>query len=377
MRLAVIARRLCGPLTGVGRYLEYLLYYWSRTESPCHEIVVYAPSAPQLEPGTLAGPVRLEVLPSSLPPLVWENLVLPARMGPADVLFGPYTLPWRAKGASVVSNLGIYESRPEDFSWWQRARTTPFFRHSVQQARLVIANSDSTRRDIVQFYDTDDSKIRVIRPGVDEAFKPLGGDRVPARLARAWNVPEGPFFLFVGKLSKRRNIPMLLEAFANVRRARQAPHALLLIGPDYLGVDAPGQIARQGLEGAAFYIPFAPREDLVELYSAATAFVLPTLHEGFSFTILEAMACGAPVITFDHPPLNEAGVREASLALAEVSAAALAGAMQEMLDDPARREQLRQAGLACAAHFSWKQVAADTMAVLCEAAGLRGRPPAE
>ena len=72
-----------------------------------------------------------------------------------------------------------------------------------------------------------------------------------------------------------------------------------------------------------------------------------------------------------HPPLNEAGVREASLALVEVSAAALAGAMQEMLDHPARREQLRQAGLACAAHFSWKQVAADTMAVLCEAAGVR------
>jgi glycosyltransferase involved in cell wall biosynthesis len=302
---------------------------------------------------------------------VWENLVLPARMAPADVLFGPYTLPWRASGASVVSNLGIYESRPEDFSWWQRARTTPFFRHSVQQARFVIANSDSTRRDIVQFYNADDSKIRVIRPGVDEAFKPLGGDRVPARLARTWGVPEGPFFLFVGKLSKRRNIPMLLEAFASVRRTRQAPHSLLIIGPDYLGVDAPGQIARQGLEGAAFYIPFAPREDLVELYSAATAFVLPTLHEGFSFTILEAMACGAPVITFDHPPLNEAGVREASLALVEVSAAALAGAMQEMLDHPARREQLRQAGLACASHFSWKQVAADTMAVLGEAAGVR------
>jgi glycosyltransferase involved in cell wall biosynthesis len=309
------------------------------------------------------------VLPTRLPSLAWENLVLPARMEPADVLFGPYTLPWRWSGAGVVSNLGIYESRPEDFSWWQRARTTPFFRHSVHQARLVIANSDSTRRDLVRYYGAEDAKIRVIRPGVDDVFRPLGGDRVPERLALAWGLPSAPFFLFVGKLSRRRNIPMLLEAFATLRRRAQLPHSLLIIGPDYLGVDAPRLIAERGLAGAAFYVPFAPREDLVALYSAATAFVLPTLHEGFSFTILEAMACGAPVITFDHPPLNEAGVREAVLALETPTAESLADAMQELVERPSRREELRLSGLACAARFSWKHVAADTMAVLSEAAG--------
>ncbi|HYM12719.1 MAG TPA: glycosyltransferase, partial [Bryobacterales bacterium] len=181
--LAVVARRLCGPLTGVGRYLEYLLYYWSRPElgdaSPFDRIVVYAPSEPSLEPGIIAGNVELRLLRSSLPPLAWENLVLPARMEEAGVVFGPYTLPWFGGGSvSVVSNLGIYESRPEDFSWSQRARTIPFFRRSAQRARLVIANSESTRRDIVKYLGVDDSKIRVIYPGVDEAFRPRGGDGV-------------------------------------------------------------------------------------------------------------------------------------------------------------------------------------------------------
>lgn len=194
MQLAVIARRLCGPLTGVGRYLEYLLYYWSRTETPFRRILVYTPSEPNLDPGTLAGPVELRVIASALPPLVWENLVLPARMEKAGVTFGPYTLPWRPAGIAVVSNLGIYESRPEDFSWWQRARTTPFFRHSAHRARLVIANSDSTRRDLVKFYGVDDSKIRVIFPGVDEAFRPLGGDEIPPRLRGKYVLPAGPFF---------------------------------------------------------------------------------------------------------------------------------------------------------------------------------------
>ena len=144
---------------------------------------------------------------------------------------------------------------------------------------------------------------------------------------------------------------------------------MLFRSPDYLGVDAPRLISERGLDGAAFYIPFAPREDLIELYSAATAFVLPTEHEGFSFTILEAMACGAPVVTFDHPPLHEAGVHEATLAIERPSAEALSKALCEIIDQPDLRDRLRRAGLACASRFSWKQVAADTMAVLCEGAG--------
>ena len=369
MQLAVVARRLCGPLTGVGRYLEYLLYYWSRADSPFQRILVYAPATPQLEADTIRSPVELRVFPSRLPPLAWENVVLPVRMEKADVVFGPYTLPWWSPGIQVVSNLGIYESRPEDFSWSQRARTIPFFRHSAQRSKLVIANSESTRRDLVQYLGVDDSKIRVIYPGVDDAFRPRGGDGIPLRLSINHRLPSGPFFLFVGKLSLRRNIPMLLDAFARLKRDKQVPHALLIAGPDYLGVNAPGLIEERGLAGAAFYIPFVPREDLVELYSAATAFVLPTLHEGFSFTILEALACGAPVITFDHPPLNEAGVRQATLAIEQPGAEALFAAMSELVERPERREELRRAGLECAARFSWKQVAADTMAVLCEAAG--------
>jgi len=372
MTLAVIARRLAEPLTGVGRYLEYLLYHWSRSGSPFRRILVYAPAAPSLPPGTLGGPVELRLLGSRLSPLLWENLALPSRMESCDVVFAPYTLPWVYGGAGVVSNLGIYESRPEDFSWWMRARTSPFFRHSARRARLVIANSESTRRDLVRYYGVEDARIRVILPGVDDAFRPLGGDVVPPRLAQAWSLPGGPYFLFVGKLSRRRNVPMLLDAFAQLRRVRRVPHLLLIAGPDYLGVNAPRLIAERGLEGAAFYIPFAERQDLVELYSAATAFVLPTLHEGFSFTILEALACGAPVITFDHPPLNEGGVRQATVALEQPAAPALFEAMGEMIDRPSRREELRRAGLACAARFSWKQVAADTMAVLCEAAGRPG-----
>ncbi len=371
MELAVVARRLAGPLTGVGRYLEYLLYHWGRTDSPFHRIIAYAPAPPSLDPATITGRVELRILPTRLPPLAWENLLLPLRMGRPDVTFGPYTLPWFSPGISVVSNLGIYESRPEDFSWSQRARTIPFFRHSARCARLVIANSDSTRRDLVQYLAVADSKIRVIFPGIDEAFRPLGGDTVPAQLAGAWNVPAGPFFLFVGKLSKRRNIPLLLDAFARLRRNRSIPHSLLIVGPDYLHVDAPRLIAERRLQGAAFYVPFAPREDLVELYSAATAFVLPTLHEGFSFTILEALACGAPVVTFDHPPLHEAGVREATLAIENPTTEALYEALCEILDHSDRRDQLRRAGLACAARFSWKQVAAQTMEVLCEAAMVR------
>ena len=115
MELAVIGRRLCEPLTGVGRYLEYVLRHWAR-DSPFSRIVVFTPSEPNLRKDEFEPSVELRVIPSRLPPLLWENLVLPAKLSRYDLIFAPYTLPWSLAQHGAVSNLGIYESRAGDFS---------------------------------------------------------------------------------------------------------------------------------------------------------------------------------------------------------------------------------------------------------------------
>lgn len=365
--LAIVGRRLCGPLTGVGRYIECLLREWRRSSEPFQTIRVYAPGQPNLPADVLGGPIAIEVIPQKFSPLYWENVQLPARLKRADVIFAPYTLPWFAARRGVVSNLGIYDGRPGDFPLAARLRTTPFFRHAARSAARLIANSQSTRNDLVRYYGVSADKVDVILLGADSRLSP-GNDRqpAPAAIRSRYGLSDDPYFLLVGKLSKRRNIPLLIEAFAQARPGLTRKHQLVLIGPDYLG-QKPLMLAHAAAVGAAVtHAPFAPMDDLLHLYRGATAFVLPTEHEGFSLTIPEAMACGAPAITFDHAALE--GPLRDSAWIAEPTAAALAKALQQIANEPAVRNQWRERSLLCAQHYRWEATAQQTMRVLTEAA---------
>ncbi|MCB1022046.1 MAG: glycosyltransferase, partial [Acidobacteria bacterium] len=283
--LAVIGKRVCEPLTGVGRYLECLLRWWGRMDVPFERIRLYAPGRPNLPADALATAELVEI-PMRGSPLIWENVTLARHLGPHELVFGPYTLPWSVTGRGVASNLGIYDGRPGDFPWHARLRTTPFFRHSARHARRVIANSASTKNDLVQLYGADPDKVDVVLLGADETLAPRGDEPVspPAHVLAKYGIPAGPFFLFVGKLSVRRNVPMLIEALALARAQGAVAERVVLVGPDHWGLDPLGLAARAGVGDAVIWAPHAPMHDLAHLYRAATAFVLPSEHEGFSLT---------------------------------------------------------------------------------------------
>jgi alpha-1,3-rhamnosyl/mannosyltransferase len=233
----------------------------------------------------------------------------------------------------------------------------------------VLANSESTKNDLTRHFGVDPAKTEVVYLGVDPELGPAtdaASAGLPEALRERYGLPPGPFFLFVGKLSKRRNIPMLLEAFAQLRGGGEVPHSLVIIGPDYLGVDVPGRAAELSVGDSVHYRPHVPMEFLVDFYRAAEAFVLPTEHEGFSLTIPESMACGAPVIVFDHAAL-EAGLREAAWVIEQPSAEKLCESMRRVIADTAFRAQLRSASLDCAKRFRWEQTARQTMAALTRA----------
>ena len=365
--LAIVGRRLNEPLTGVGRYIECLLSEWRGGTHPFQKIRVYAPGQTNLPADVLGGPVSVEVIPQNLSPLFWENVQLPARLKSADVIFAPYTLHWLSARRAVVSNLGIYDGRPGDFPLAARLRTTPFFRHAARSALRVIANSHSTRDDLVRHYGVSADKVDVIHLGADSRLSPADGQqRLPASIKERYGMTDAPYFLLVGKLSKRRNIPLLIEAFAKARPELPPGQGLLLIGPDYLGMQ-PLVLARAaGLDGAVGHARFAPMDDLLHLYRGATAFVLPTEHEGFSLTIPEAMACGTPVITFDHAALE--GPLRDSAWIVEPNSSALAVALRQIANEPEVRDQWRKRSLLCAPHYRWETTAQKTMQVLVEAA---------
>lgn len=367
--LAIIGRRLTEPLTGVGRYTECLLRHWQSQDIPFETVRLYVPGEPQLPADVLGGRVSIEVIPQKVSPLYWENFQLPVRLKQADLIFAPYTLPWFSAARGVVSNLGIYESRPADFSLLSRLRTTPFFRHSVRTAARSIANSESTRNDLIKHYGATRERIDVVHLGADERLSPAPLDQtgqLPAAIRAKYDLPDKPIFLLVGKLSKRRNIPLLIEAFAMANKALAESHQLVLIGPDYLRLNPLAIADSEGISGAVTHTPFAPMDDLKHLYRAATAFVLPTEHEGFSLTVPEAMASGTPAIVFDHAAL-EGPLRDAAW-IVSPTREALADAMTQVATDGPLRSNLRDQSIAAAQHYSWATTAQQTMKILAEAA---------
>jgi glycosyltransferase involved in cell wall biosynthesis len=367
--LAVIGRRLTEPLTGVGRYIECLLRHWKSQDIPFESIRLYVPGEPQLPADVLGGRVTVEVIAQKVSPLYWENFQLPVRLRSADVIFAPYTLPWFSASRGVVSNLGIYESRPADFSLLSRLRTTPFFRRSVRSAIRTIANSESTRSDLIHHYGAHREQIDVVQLGADERLTPGPPEamgHLPAEIRAKYRLPDLPYFLLVGKLSRRRNIPLLIKAFAQSSRRLPQPHQLVLIGPDYLGLNPLGLAEQAGIADNVSHTPFAPMDDLAHLYRGATAFVLPTEHEGFSLTVPEAMASGTPAIVFDHAALD-GPLRDAAW-IVNPTADALTTAMIQIATDEPLRAKLRERSIACAPHYRWETTAQKTMDILAAAA---------
>ena len=365
--LAIVGRRLNEPLTGVGRYIECLLREWRSGEHPFRTIRVYAPGRTNLPSDVLGDCISVEVVPQNVSPLYWENVQLPGHLKSADVIFAPYTLPWFSARRGVVSNLGIYDGRPGDFPLSARLRTTPFFRHAARSAVRVIANSQSTQNDLVQHYGVLPEKVDVILLGADSRLSPADEQQaLPASIKARYGMTDAPYFLLVGKLSKRRNIPLLIEAFAKARAGLSPGHQLVLIGPDYLSMQPLALARAAGVNEVVSHAPFAPMDDLLHLYRGATAFVLPTEHEGFSLTIPEAMACAAPVITFDHAALE--GPLRDSAWIVEPNSSALAAALRQIANEPTVRHQWRERSLLCAQHYRWAATAQQTMRVLADAA---------
>ena len=367
MNLAVNGLRLMGKRCGVGRYLEYLLRGWDGLEHPFERILVYTPGELE-EPIALPRDAEVRIIRAGESPTYWEQVALPQRHRAGDLLFCPsYVIPLAARGRVVLTHHGSYEALPDAFPWFERVKSRWVYQLSARRASLVITVSESSKADIMRYYGVGAEKIRVIPNGVDPTFRPRPDPAAARQTRLAYLGADRPFLLFVGKLSRRRNLPQLVAAFAQVKTERGLPHALLVIGPDPLGQDVPRLAREQGVGDAVRYREFASHVELVRIYNAAELFVYPSSYEGFGLPVLEAMACGLPAIALRNSAFLEFAEGAAHLA-ADGSVAELARAITEVLSSPGRRAQMRAAGLRRAADFSWNAVARETLATLAEVA---------
>jgi glycosyltransferase involved in cell wall biosynthesis len=302
--------------------------------------------------------------------VLWEQAIAPFALQSSrlDLLHGPANVvPLAAPCPTVVTVHDLsFERFPHLFHRANRLYLGAMVRASVARARKVIAVSSSTCRELVELFRVPEGKVEVIPNGVEPVFHPLPADQVAA--FRAEKGLPAEFILHLGTLEPRKNLLVLLRAYARLRQQHGVPHALVLAGGrGWLYEAIFAEVERLGLTGQVHFPGYVEFAEQPLWYNAAAVFAYPSLYEGFGFPPLEAMACGTPVVTSDATSLPEV-VGDAGLLVDPADDVALADALWRALDDSSLRARLSQAGPARAAGFDWHDIARRTVAVYRSAA---------
>lgn len=298
--------------------------------------------------------------------ILWEQLVQPweAAHWRLDLLHAPvYVGPLAGRCPLVVSihDLSFFRY-PELFRPANRRYLQPFTRATARRARVVLASSQSTGRDVVEILGVPDERVRVVPLGVGDRMRPVDDAGALERFRRERDLPAR-VILYVGTLEPRKNLVTLVEAFARLAGRPGFAHTLVIAGGKgwyYEEIDA--AVDRLGLRGRVLFPGYVPDGELRLWYAAADLFVYPSLYEGFGLPPLEAMACGTPVVTSDASCLPEV-VGDAGLLVPPRDVDALAGAMGRVLGDEDLAARCRALGRERAGRFSWAECAGRTAAV--------------
>ena len=240
---------------------------------------------------------------------------------------------------------------------------------SVARARHILADSVSTMRDLQLVWGVAKEKITVLYSGVNERFQPITDAAVRRQLRLRYGLGDAPFILAVGTVQPRKNYELLVRAFRSV--AERLPHSLVIAGGrGWLGEGLPAEIDRQGLGERVRLTGYIDDEDLPALYSAADLLAFPSLYEGFGLPLLEAMACGTPVITSDASSLPEVAADGSAVLLSPHDEAAWASALIDALTDELARQRLIEAGFARAQQFTWGAAARQLVDLYQELLGV-------
>ena len=295
--------------------------------------------------------------------LRWQQWETPrrARALKANLLHSPgFDAPlWKpCRNVLTVHDL-IGALFPQNFPPVSRFYWSRWLPFTLRAADAIIADSESTRRDIERLARIPSDRIQVISLGVDSRFAPASPDSV-AVVRERYHLPSR-FVLYVGTLEPRKGIDTLLEAFA--RLTPEAAEALVLTGQRGWRVEPLlKRLNDPALRGRVQLLDYVPDADLPALYSAASVLTLPSRYEGFGLPVLEAMACGTPVVCSNASSLPEiAG--DAALRLPPDDVAALSEALNAVLMNLALAADLREKGLRRAKRFTWEDTARQTLDV--------------
>ena len=301
--------------------------------------------------------------------ITWEQAVAPLalRREQVDLLHAmAFVAPLLAPCPTVVTIFDLsFVFYPQAFKPFKRLYLQLMTRLSAHRARRVIAISEHTRRDVITCLGVSATNVCAVPCGVDPTLTPVSPAEA-ATFRRDRGLPER-FVLFLGTIEPRKNVPHLIDAFADLTATDLSDTYLIIAGGrGWMAESAFARVEERGVQDRVRFVGYVPEAEKRLWYGAATCFCYPSLYEGFGLPPLEAMACGTPVIVSNSSSLPEV-VGDAGMIVPPDDRPALREALHKLLSDPRLREQLRAKGLARARRFSWAEAARQTARVYRQA----------
>ncbi len=352
---------------GIGRYVRELIGALAEIDSTTpYRLFVSGATRRSLPP---APGANFTWRPTRITPLwfarLWHRARVPlpveAFVGRVDLFHATdFTLPPTLPG--TVTLLTVHDlsfvRAPETATPVLKAYLDRVVPRSVRRASHVLADSQATKDDLVALYGVAPEKVSVLLSGVSAHFRPVQDPAVRAAVRERYGIPAAPYIFSVGTVQPRKNYARLMEALAAL--GPEAGDIRLVIAGGRGWLDSPiyDAVRALGLEGRVHFTGFVDDADLPALYSDALCLAYPSLYEGFGFPVLEAFACGTPVITSKLSSMPEVA-GDAALLVDPYDVGALTAALKRLLSDPALRAELVRRGYRQAEQFTWARAASQ------------------
>jgi len=374
LKIGISGYYLLNPTSGYGRSISSLLPALAREDKENHYVVF----VPKKIEAKMPANFEIEIVPESVnffgasfSRFWWDHFGLPriAFKAGVDLLHYPYpTLPWlKKKIPTVVSinNIIYWKFKEYRKGFWVKLRQF-FKKQSFKKTSRIIVPSIATKMDLINTFHIANDKINIIPYGKNPIFKKGVTANQTEVVKKRYNI-KNPFILYTGSFDFRKNLKRLIRAFAALAKKRSELNLIIaggiatVLSPFIFSFDDMALYASNyGVSDKVHFIRLVPTEDLLVLYNLASAFIYPSLYEGFATAVIEAMACGCPVIASNTSCLPEI-IGDAGVLVDPYNETEMARSIEMIVSNYNLRRNLISRGLKQAENFSWDKTAQETL----------------
>jgi glycosyltransferase involved in cell wall biosynthesis len=372
MRIAFDGTTLTAGRTGVGYYTEHLLQHLATEVERSGDELIVISNKPIDTTKPLPGHVRVCSDRQFPLRIGWMQLVASRVLRDLQPDVAHFTNGMIPPAPPVPTVVTIHDMslrlHPRCHPIRRLIINRPLSAVAIRAASSIVTVSESARGDLLRLHPTDPDRVGVVHEAAGPGFEPLLDRARLDAVSRRYGLPK-PFVLYVGAIEPRKNLRRLMGAFASARKQGMR-HELVCAGPyGWSSRDLAATIEGLGIRDAVHFTGYVPVEDLPSIYNLAEMFAFPSVYEGFGLPVVEAMACGTPVITSNTSSLAEIASGAAET-VDPYDVDAIAAALLRLARDASWRAELSARGLARAQRFSWTRTAREMLAIYRRAAGV-------